>query len=480
MPLITLLLVLWGTRLPALDIFPLHNDEGLHLTRALEVWKLHPFWEINDGKIINHWFIALFYPQHAPVFAGRIATMFVALIGLAAGYALIRNLFGTLPAIFAGMLWIASPYLFLYERFAFSDPEAGALIVLTLWASLRLSRIGTRRDALLTGVVLALAALFKLTAAPYALMVTLIVLFGGHSTMAQKLRNLVIVAVTVIALFAVPLLYLQLRGGGFGIALGWIVGSQPGRQAGFGENLNRLWEQLIGFGSIGWSVLLGIGLIGLLIVTKSRGLLLIIASFLPLGLIIVFGAEVMPRHFVVALPLALTLGGAGLGLLIQRLDKRALRAGAATLITLILSVGIIPFATQAYTDPGNLPLPAAERTQYITDHSAGFGLREAVIDFPHTIPDQNAVIVASMFPDSCRRAQFYDLSRYKLICTEAAGLREIRAALTDQGSVFVLAEKPPIGLMLRHIDAKATRIAAYPRPGETPETASVILWRLDR
>jgi len=34
---ILLLLALWATRLNALELLPLHNDEGLHLTRAVEV-----------------------------------------------------------------------------------------------------------------------------------------------------------------------------------------------------------------------------------------------------------------------------------------------------------------------------------------------------------------------------------------------------------------------------------------------------------
>ncbi|MBL8166041.1 MAG: hypothetical protein JNJ61_28915, partial [Anaerolineae bacterium] len=83
--LVAALLALWLTRAAALELLPLHNDEGLHLTRAVEVWNGHPFWVISDGKIINHWLIAAFYPQNAPAFAGRIATVFVALLGLAAG-----------------------------------------------------------------------------------------------------------------------------------------------------------------------------------------------------------------------------------------------------------------------------------------------------------------------------------------------------------------------------------------------------------
>ena len=135
---ILLLLVIWATRLNALELLPLHNDEGLHLTRAVEVWNGHPFWAISDGKIINHWLIAAFYPQNEPVFAGRIASLFISLIGLAAGYALVYRLFGGVAAVLAGALWLFCPYLFFYERLAFSDAEAGSLIVLALWAALRL------------------------------------------------------------------------------------------------------------------------------------------------------------------------------------------------------------------------------------------------------------------------------------------------------------------------------------------------------
>jgi len=39
---------------------------------------------------------------------------------------------------------------------------------------------------------------------------------------------------------------------------------------------------------------------------------------------------------------------------------------------------------------------------------------------------------------------------------------------------------PIIGLDVSTVDARATRIAAYPRPGETGETASVVLWLLER
>ena len=82
LPLAVVLLLIWfASRIPALTQMPLFNDEGVHLTRAIEVWYGHPFWNISDGRIINQWPIALFYPQHAPVFVARMATVLVVLLG---------------------------------------------------------------------------------------------------------------------------------------------------------------------------------------------------------------------------------------------------------------------------------------------------------------------------------------------------------------------------------------------------------------
>ncbi len=379
-----LLLVLWFSRIPALEALPLHNDEGLHLTRAVEVWNLHPFWEISDGKIINHWAIALFYPQHDPVFAGRIATVFVSLIGFAAGYALIRRLFGGHAALLAGALWIASPYLFFFERLALSDAEAGALVVLALWASWRLAERGTLRRAALTGLALALATLFKFTAVPFAFSVALIVLVRARYPLRRRIGLLVIAAGVVAACFAIPMGYLLLRGGDlFSIALGWIGGGSGAANQGIGANLAMLTSQLIGFSLPIWSTLLVIGLALLLVLRPRQGGLLLLAVGVPLASIVVLGREVLPRHFVVTLPAFLLLGGAGIGVAIERWEASQ-RWRALSGVTLLLAVGFVPFALHAYSAPDQLRVPDAVWTQYFSQHSSGYGLREAVQAFAQT------------------------------------------------------------------------------------------------
>lgn len=477
-----LLLILWLSRTPALESLPLHNDEGLHLTRAVEVWNLHPFWEIRDGKIINHWAIALFYPQNAPVFAGRIATIFVGLIGFATGYALVRRLFGATPALLAGALWITSPYLFFFDRLALSDAEAGALVVLALWASWRLAERGSIQRACVAGLALALATLFKFTAAPFAAAVALIVLLEARYSIRRRVLLLVIVGIGVAACFAVPVGYLLVRGDDlFSIALNWIGGGS-GAQTGIGANLAMLAAQLTGFGIPIWSTAMVAGLILLAALRPRDGGILLLAVGVPLASIVVLGREVLPRHTVVALPALLLLGGAGIGLAVERMIKVKMRRQAASVIVAAaLALGFVPVALTAYTSPNQLPVPDAIRTQYFSQHSSGYGLHEAVLALPQTIQPDDAPVIASMTGDSCRRANFYAVDGMALICADAPGLPEIQAALEDSTVVYAVVEYATGARFPQDaeaLDADAELIATYPRPGADGQP--VTLWKLTR
>jgi 4-amino-4-deoxy-L-arabinose transferase-like glycosyltransferase len=473
---ILLLLMLWATRLPALDALPLHNDEGLHLRRALEVWNGHPFWDISDGKIINHWLIAAFYPQSAPVFAGRVATLFTSLAGLAAGYALAWRVAGLWGGLLAGALWLGSPYLFFFERLALSDAQAGSLVTLALWLALLVAHSGRWR--LRAGLALGAAALFKFTAVPFALMLTLVVGLLGRGTVRQRVASLLWMALAAALCFAPPLAYLALRGRDFfGVALGWLGGS-AGDQPVISANLSRLAEQLTGFGTTAWALLLLVGLALLLVFGRRDGRALLLAALLPLAVMIALGREVLPRHYVAALPVLLALAGCGFGLLINWLAEPRERWTLAGVALALLAFSIIPFMRTAYHDPAALPLPAAVRTQYITDHSAGYGLREAVQALP-VIIEPGVPIIASLFPDSCRRANFYAQPGFALVCVNAPGLPEITQALGESGVVYVLVDNAPlIGLDVTLVDALAQQVAVFPRPAEDAASASVVLWRL--
>ena len=422
--------IFWLSRVVGLEALPLHNDEGLHLTRAVEVWNFHPFWEIRDGKIINHWAIALFYPQNAPVFAGRIATVFVCALGLAAGCALARRAFGRRASWLAGALWIASPYLFFFERLAFSDAEAGALVVLALWAGWRLAERGTLRRALLTGFAFGLAVLFKFTAAPFALGVALVVLLRARYSLRRRLGLLLVAGIMVGLMFVPPTAYLMLRGSDlFSIALGWIGGGSRGESS-IPANGRMLAAQLTDFGVPLWSGLMLAGLALLVGLRPRKGGVLLLAAAAPLLIIMLLGREVLSRHYVVAMPALLTLGGAGLGVALERLAQgESQRRWAVALMTGALGFGFAPFALTAYRMPEQLPLSRDVWTQHISEHSAGYGLREAVEALPETTAGAPNQIIASMTADSCRRANFYAAAGWGLYCADARGLGDLASAI---------------------------------------------------
>jgi hypothetical protein len=491
-----LFLCFWVTRVASLDAVPLHNDEGLHLTRAVEVWRGHPFWEISDGKIVNHWLIAAFDPRSAPVFVGRYATVLVSMVGLAAGVSLARRLWGGDAALFACAMWFASPYLFFFERLALADAQAGALVVLTLWACIRLAERGRHRDAVLTGLFLALAALFKLTAAPYALMVLLVVALMGRVSWRRRVVNLLTVGVVVAACFAVPLGYLALKGQDFGVALGWVGG---GGNASifeqFAANLEHFAVWLWQFGGL-WGIVALAMLVGLALLAKMAkdGFKLIVAVLAPLGAIMALGTEALPRHYAVALPVLCVLVGGGLECLDDWWHNAALGQWVRSVIVALFILWVFNFGLYGdfYVSNVRDGFPAAVWSQYFTDHSAGFGLREAVRALPETVEPPDAPVIASMFPDSCRRANFYAAPGFDMTCTGAPGVDAITAALAEHGTVYVLVEAAGvIGVDVDTLDGViATRIAGYPRPGECelpddplrpdhPNASSVVLWRLE-
>jgi len=272
----------------------------------------------------------------------------------------------------------------------------------------------------------------------------------------------------------------------FSIALGWIgAGGGAGGQASLVGNLERFWLQLMGYGSITWVILLAAGLVlGVWFSAREQTprwsslRILIIGAVIPLAIMLVLGREVLARHFVVALPLLMVVAGSGLGLGLNRIRNRASRWMATGFGAAALALGIAPFMLIAYGNPSDLPLPADVRYEHIAAHPSGYGLREAVRSLGNWVTRPNVPVIASMFPDSCRRANF-EAQGIQLVCTDAPGIEAINTSLGEHGAVYILTDTAPlIGVDVTMLAGRATRLAVFPRPGETEAEASVVLWEL--
>jgi len=85
-----------------------------------------------------------------------------------------------------------------------------------------------------------------------------------------------------------------------------------------------------------------------------------------------------------------------------------------------------------------------------------------------------------MRPDSCYQANLYARDGFQLSCDDAPGINLMEAALREYGAVYVLTDHAPlIGVDVSALDAKATHIADFLRPGEAADAPSVVLWLLE-
>ena len=480
-PEVLIILFFFASRTAALTTLPLHNDEGLHLTRAIQVWNGHPFYDIGDGKILGVWLIAGFYPQVSPVFTARIATIFVTAIGLAAGMALARLVTKRRSAaVIAGLLWLFSPYLFFFERLALADIEAGAAIVVLTLAMIPDASHGWR-NTIVAGIALGAALLFKVSAAPFAGIPLLSILLTRNMNWRKRITRLVTIYAIALIMFAPAAIYSATRSSFFSIARSWIGGPQVSLGERTVQNAFTFLNTVVTVDGVWTLVFIGVPF-GLL--AGRRGIYVVGSVAAPLLVMVVFGTEVLDRHFGAIMPLLTVAAAVGLTPLIA--GRRKGNVPSAHLVNrwgqlaiAVLAIGGFVWVWNwaywpAYTDPASFPLTGAMREQYVTLFPSGYGLREAVIALPQTVGSNP--VIASMTGDGCRRALFYLSAPLSVDCVGTGqGQEQIKQALNKSGVAYVLAEDKPIGLNPATVPATWTQVAIYPRPNNGSD---VTLWKV--
>ncbi len=473
-PEILLIMLFIGTRIFALTALPLHNDEGVHLNRAIQVWSLHPFIAIDDGRIAGNWAIALFYPQSAPVFAARIATVFISVIGFAAGMTLGRLTSRRRSGgLLAGLFWLVCPYLFFFERLALADIEAGAVVVLLVLVAL--PGLLFRRSGVITGVVLGFAFLFKVSSAPFAGVPLLGQLLTWRVSWRQRIRRLSVVYVIALAIVAPAILYSATRGTFFALARSNVSsGSLAVRAA---QNTSTFVDTTLAVDGLWTLVLIGIPFS---LLAGRRGIYLLGSLLGQVLVMLLFGAEVLDRHLGVFMPLLPVVSAVGWSRLADRFTipqpsvRRVVVAGGTVLSLLWAWTWAWRIA---YTDPASFPMTTPMRGEYVTLYPSGYGLVEAVEALPQTVGSKP--VIGSMTSDGCKRALFYLPAGASLICTGMGeqSKPQIDMALQKEGMAYVLAEEPPIGIDRTTVPGKWTALAEYPRP---ENWTRITLWRVER
>ena len=391
-------LLLYGaTRLWALTALPVFLDEAYHIEIARLVWDLQPFHAASDGRLLNVWWMALFWPFQAGVWVSRAAHVLGAMVGLAALLALVREGLDWRMALVAGVLYIFTPLVFFYERMALADSLSAAAVTVGVLFGWRAARRETGWGwAALSGLALAAAVLVKLSNVVFVGVPLAVAVSQMGARRWQRLGVVTLISLSV---------WVGVLTSAAGVLNG-IGGSDMGLDLLFGKTATDglglpgylpvsgplVWARVVGMMS--WPVLAVLGILVVVGWLNVNGRLTWLATMIVLPTVGVLVVRTAPgfietRFLPVYVPLIMVGVAGGLQWLVAKLPNRT----AVGLTVFVLAMVGLPgglFMGQAYADPAELPLMDRDQWQYVRGWPSGYGfaaVRQAaeVVGGPMTV-----------------------------------------------------------------------------------------------
>lgn len=372
-------------RFHALLALPVFLDEAVHIRWAQSMWTVYfiPWQAVSDGRLVNIVWIAVFWPFEGGLWLGRAATVLLGLAGLAALMRTSQMLFGQRAARAAGLLYIAAPLAFFFDRMALADGVSASLVSLSLYLCLRASRRSAHAILVLPASFAFTSLLFVKLNNVLLLFVPALALLLAKTSIRRVISIYALTAGAVIVMLAalvgrghsdLGLDLLSARTGDASPVMGNVIGIARSLWLWLTPGIALL--ALIGSGLClrhkpGWIALglVGIPMIGLGLISQTienRFLaptvpgLVMLASWMP---------SFLSGHSQKSFRLLYIIGG---------------------LIALILPIG---FIYTAYTRPGALSLPPGDEFQYLSGWPSGFGLPEAAAKLQGTIYVEEAAYI---------------------------------------------------------------------------------------
>ncbi|MBI4157477.1 glycosyltransferase family 39 protein [Candidatus Woesebacteria bacterium] len=385
-PLVLLLLILLfaiGIRLYNLNIIPVFVDEAIYV-RWAQVMRAEPtlrFLPLSDGKQpLFMWLVIPFLKLFSdPLLAGR-------LVSVAAGAATLLGIFlltyalfkSRKAAIIAALIYAVSPFSFFFDRMALVDSLLSTFGVWTLFFALVALRNLRLDFAFLTGFALGGGLLTKSPAIFYALMLPTTWLLARWP---KEKKGKAVYLIKLLALFVVSL---TIAWGMYNILrLGPNFHMIALRNKDYISPISHLWtnpkDPFIFFvdRSFEWIWAMGPGLalvlalVGLLNFRKyPKEILLLSAWFLfPILVQSEFARVFTARYILFSLPYLYILAASAL-----QLEGKPSKILVGGLIIFLFTA--FKFDYLLLTSPEKADLPTSERTGYLEEWTAGYGIKE--------------------------------------------------------------------------------------------------------
>lgn len=370
--------LLYFVRLYHLTILPVFADEAIYV-RWSQIMSTEPtlrFLPLSDGKEpLYMWALMAIIKRFSdPLFVGRlvsVASGFGTLIGV---FVLTRVLLKSYKLAFiASFLYVLSPFTFFFDRMALVD---SMLTMFGIWSlTLAILTVKTKRLdlAMITGFLLGFAWLTKSTATLFLALLPFTWLFVRRKKELPKLILLDLVA----AIIAYVMFNILRLGPNFNLIASrnldyiyplnhMLMSPLDPLKGHMGGIINYFYLM----GPIGLVVLWFLGLIGGYKKYWREFLILLAWSLGPIIATAEYFKVVTARYVVYTLPL----------FMIVAVTAFAVKSKALKILAIL---GILLFTLQAslfdyklITNVAAAPLPSGEKTGYLTEWTAGWGIRE--------------------------------------------------------------------------------------------------------
>ncbi|OGM27108.1 hypothetical protein A2962_03330 [Candidatus Woesebacteria bacterium RIFCSPLOWO2_01_FULL_39_61] len=459
------------------DQQPIFGDEAIYI-RWAQIMRAEPtlrFIPLSDGKQpLYMWaIIPLLKLISNPLFAGRIMSVFTGMGSLVGVFVLTQILFrSTKASLLASLVYAISPFVVFFDSMALVDSMLTMFGIWTLVFSV-LSVKALRLDfAMIAGFFLGGAMLTKSPAVFFSILLPLDLLFLNLAKDKGKkaiilIKFLILLMVTYLIAFG---LYNILRLGPnfhlialrnqdyiFPLSHLWINPKDP-----FIFHIKEIFQWLWILGPSVLPLLVAIGIILRFNKFKKEIFLLSFWILLPLLANAMYAKVFTVRYILFVLPYLFIFVGV--------LFKNDLKKSFITLLLAIFIVHALIIDLTLITKIEAAPLPRNERSGYLEEWTAGYGIKETakyLEEYHKDNPDKKIVVGTEGYfgtlPDGL---QMY-LSRFPEITVIGVGLdlNQLPSSLIESkkagNSTFLVINDSRLRVNYEDLDLKV--VAAYPK-----------------
>lgn len=372
------------TRLYNLTLLPIFTDESIYIYWAKFIGSTYSYWFISltDGKPpLFIWIMASFlkiFPAGFYLFVGRFISVLAGAIVIIGVYKLTLILFNSKKtAFFAVFLCIINPFILFHDRLALYDAFLSAMLVWSVYFTVKTTITYKKTDAFLWGLFLGLGLLTKPPAIifiPLTVVCFLILMF--KKDIKKQIKKIwflpfipIVVAEGINSIQRLSLNYqvIAQKSERFQLPLNeFFSGSFSLIQ----KNIIELLQWVVAYNTIPVFLLGFAALVFLLVKDTKKGFVLLMLWIVPILIFATVGKILFPRYILFTTPFFIIALSRIAEIFFS--DKRFLKLKIA-IAFLVLSPSLY-FDFYLLANPSKAPLPLIEQYQYISSQFSGYGL----------------------------------------------------------------------------------------------------------